>query len=176
MVDSGYIEEIERKEHQAGGFVLDFGIFTRGLSLSAMHNMMRRGAKEDILIAIDKAHKAGADLSENDIIKMGGGKVEIEAAKRLLRATYDDPDFIREIIPYIHAIHGKFYEMNDEGEEPAIDYENPLRVLKEEGWNGFISSEYEGQRDYFDIGCDITMDCIDQVKRHQDMIRRILAK
>ena len=65
--------------------------------------------------------------------------------------------------------------MNDAGEEPSIDYENPLRVLTEEGWDGFIDSEYEGQRAYFDVGCDITMDCIDQVTRHQQMIRRILA-
>ena len=120
---------------------------------------------------------AGVDMkkTEEEILKLGGGDVEMRAAKRLQNLTYDDPEFIREIIPYIHAVHGKFYEMNDAGEEPSIDYVNPLRVLAEEGWNGFIDSEYEGQRAYFDVGCDITMDCIDQVTRHQQMIRRILA-
>lgn len=65
--------------------------------------------------------------------------------------------------------------MNDEGEEPAIEYVKPLKVLMEEKWDGFIDSEYEGQRDYFDIGCDITMDCIDQVRRHQEMIKKIIG-
>ncbi len=169
-----YIEEIERKNTKGGGFVLDFGIFTKGLSLSTMHNMMRRGAKEEILLAIDKAHKAGADLAEADILKMGGGEIELGAAKRLLHATYDNPEFIREIIPYIHAIHGKFYEMTEDCDEPAIEYAAPLKVLMEEGWDGYLSSEYEGQRDYFDVGCDITMDCVEQVRRHHKMVRSII--
>lgn len=171
-----YIEEIERKNTKAGGFVLDFGIFTKGLSLSSIHNMVRHGAKEEILFAIDKAHKAGTDLSNEDILKMGGDKLEIGAADRLRHAVYDNPELIREITPYIHAIHGKFYEMNDEGEEPAIEYVKPLEVLMDEKWDGFIDSEYEGQRDYFDIGCDVKMDCVDQVKRHQQMIKRIIGK
>ena len=170
-----YIEAIEKKNSKGAGFVLDFGIFSKGLSLSEIHLMCRQGAKEEILFKMDEAHKAGQDLTEDEIVKLGGSDVELRAARRLQNLTYDDPEFIREIIPYIHAVHGKFYEMNDAGEEPAIDYENPLRILHEEGWNGFIDSEYEGQRAYFDVGCDITMDCIDQVTRHQQMIRRILA-
>ncbi|MDE6996352.1 MAG: sugar phosphate isomerase/epimerase [Oscillospiraceae bacterium] len=171
-----YIEALARKNSKAGGFVLDFGIFTKGLSLSKIHLMTRQGAKESVLLEIDKAHKAGAGLTDAEIEKLGGGTIELNAANMLRHATYENPEFIREIIPYIHAVHGKFYEMNEEGEEPAIEYAAPLKVLREEGWNGFIDSEYEGQRDYFDIGCDITMDCVEQVKRHQDMMRRILAE
>lgn len=171
-----YIEELAHKNSKSGGFVLDFGIFTKGLSLSKIHQMMRQGAREDILLEIDRAHKAGADLTAEEIEKMGGGKIEKDAAEGLRQATYDNPEFIREIIPYIHAVHGKFYEMDSQGEEPAIDYASPIRVLKEEGWSGFIDSEYEGQRDYFDIGCDVTMDCIDQVKRHQAMVKKLLAE
>ena len=169
-----YIEEIERKNTKAGGFVLDFGIFTKGLSLAAIHNMMRRGGNEEILLAIDKAHKAGADLTEEEIRKLGGGEIELGAALRLQHATYDDPEFIKEIKPYIHAIHGKFYEMTEDCDEPAIDYANPLRVLQEIGWDGYLDSEYEGQRDYFDIGCDVTMDCVEQVRRHHKMVRSLL--
>ena len=154
--------------------MLDFGIFTRGLSLSAMHNMMRRGAKEELLLAIDRAHKAGADLSEAEIRGMGGGELELGAARRLLHATYDNPELIREIKPYIHAIHGKFYEMTEDCDEPAIDYVNPRRVLREIGGDGYLDSEYEGQRDYFDEGCAITMDCVEQVRRHHRMVKGIL--
>ena len=170
-----YIEAIEKKNSRGAGFVLDFGIFTKGLSLSEIHRLERQGANGNILFRIDEAHKAGQDLTEEEVVKLGGGDLEKGAARRLLNATYDDPEFIREIIPYIHAVHGKFYEMDENGEEPSIDYVHPLRVLYEEGWNGFIDSEYEGQRAYFEVGCDITMDCIDQVKRHQQMIRRILS-
>lgn len=171
-----YIEEIERKNTKAGGFVLDFGIFTKGLSLSALHQMMRWGASEQILLAIDAAHKAGRDLSDEDIVKMGGGQVEISAANRLRHATYDDPEYIREVKQYIHAIHGKFYEMTEDCDEPAIDYEGPIRVLLKEGWDGFMDAEYEGQRDYFEMGCDISMDGVEQCRRHRKMVTGIIEK
>ena len=87
---------------------------------------------------------------------------------------YDDPKWLKEVLPYSKHIHGKFFEMtevNGVDIEPSIDYENAMKVLVEENWDGFITSEYEGQRDYFDQGCDIVMDAVDQVTRHHKMLR-----
>lgn len=82
-----YIEEIERHNTKGGGFVLDFGIFTKGRALSYIHNLVRHGANEEIVFAIDRAHKAGQGLSDEDIIKMGGGELEIGAAERRRQAS-----------------------------------------------------------------------------------------
>ncbi|MGD8779638.1 MAG: hypothetical protein PVH88_11830 [Ignavibacteria bacterium] len=51
----------------------------------------------------------------------------------------------QEIIPYAKHIHGKFYEVNDEGIEPSIPYTEIMHLLKTEGFNGTISAEWEGQ-------------------------------
>ena len=37
-------------------------------------------------------------------------------------------------------------------EDKAIDYETPMRILRENGYEGYIDSEYEGQRDQQDMG------------------------
>ena len=55
-----------------------------------------------------------------------------------------DPREMRDIVPYIVSIHGKFYEMTEipgrteEYEDVAIDYKNPIYWLKQGGYEGYI--------------------------------------
>lgn len=82
---------------------------------------------------------------------------------------------LREIVPYIVSVHGKFYEMtynNDLGTyyDDSIDYLNPIKVLVEEGYEGFICSEYEGQRYQQDMGKENLVDEREEVKKHQQML------
>ncbi len=171
-----FLEEILRKNTKAAGFVLDFGIFAAGMSLAAKKKYLRAGADNKILEAIDEAYRNGSPASDSDIEKMGGGKVEKAAGGEMRRAIHDDPEWIHEILPYTKHCHGKFYEMTDDCKEPAIDYQGPIRVLKDAGWDGFISSEYEGQREYFDVNCDTYMDPVEQCRRHHVMIKRLLGE
>ncbi|MDE5908591.1 MAG: sugar phosphate isomerase/epimerase [Lachnospiraceae bacterium] len=171
-----FLEEIQRKNTKSAGFVVDFGIFTVGMSLSSKHKYERAGAKTEILEAIDEAYRAGCPLEDSDIEKLGGGSVEKEAAERLKGSIHDDPAWLREVLPYTKHCHGKFYEMTEECKEPSIDYAGPIQVMQEIGWEGCISSEYEGQRDYFDIGCDIYMDPVEQCRRHHMMLKRLLGE
>ena len=171
-----FLEEILKKNAKSAGFVVDFAIFTTGMSLSEKHLYLRQGAKEEILDAIDAAHRAGKDLTEEEVIKMGGGSVEIGAMKDLARAIYDDPAWMKEVLPYTKHCHGKFYEMTEDLVEPSIDYPTAIKALKDFGWSGSISSEYEGQRDYFDMGCDIRMDAVEQCRRHQQMLKNLIGE
>ena len=103
------------------------------------------------------------------------------------------PEDLREIIPYIVSIHGKFYDMTEIPgrpgcyEELCIDYENPIKVLKEKneimvtkaalkecGYDGYIDSEYEGQRDQQDRGYEFLPDETEQVRRHHEMLKRLI--
>ena len=171
-----FLEEILRTGTRAAGFVMDFGIFTRGMSLASRHRYLRQGAKAEILDAIDQAYRAGAALSDAEIQAMGGGKVELDAGKKLRGSIHDDPRWIHEILPYTKHCHGKFYEMTEDCVEPAIDYEGPMQVLREAGWNGYISSEYGGQGEYFDMGCDTYVDPVEQCRRHHVMLRRLTGE
>lgn len=165
-----WLEVIQRTGSKYAGFVPDFGIFTVGIHESARKKYIRAGAKPEVLNEIDAAHKAKAPLTAEDVIKLGGGEADIDALNRLSGTIYDNPEWLKEILPYTMHIHGKFYEIVD-GAEPAIDYENPLRVLVENNWEGYISSEYEGQRDYYEQGCDIYIDPVEQCRLHQQMIK-----
>ena len=64
--------------------------------------------------------------------------------------VYDNPEWLIEFIPYIIHVHGKFYDMVDDGKggytDPNVDIENAVRVLRDNGYNGFIASEYEAPR------------------------------
>lgn len=85
------------------------------------------------------------------------------------------------IAPYIYCIHGKFYEMTEiEGnpghyEEASINYADIIKVLKNIGYDGYINSEYEGQRSSQDIGADNLANEIEEVRRHHEMLKRLIS-
>ena len=58
-------------------------------------------------------------------------------------------------------------------EDKAIDYETPIRYLRENGFDGYIDSEFEGQRDQQDRGLEYLVDEVEQVRRHHEMLSRL---
>ena len=86
------------------------------------------------------------------------------------------------IAPYIFCIHGKFYEMTEiEGEpghyeEAAIDYAAIIEVLKSIGYEGYINSEYEGQRSCQDMGEEYLANEVEEVRKHHEMLKRLIEK
>ena len=49
-----------------------------------------------------------------------------------------------ELMPQVVHVHGKFYGIDEDGEEPSIDHATIMDVLVEAGYTGYISSEWEG--------------------------------
>ena len=59
-------------------------------------------------------------------------------------------------MPWIRHVHGKFFGIDENGEEPSVPVRDLVRLLVENGYSGAISSEYEGWhwnnwQDPFDI-------------------------
>lgn len=50
-----------------------------------------------------------------------------------------------EVLLYVSHVHGKYYEVNEDGIEPSIPYKDLMQLLKREGYQGTISAEWEGQ-------------------------------
>jgi hypothetical protein len=74
---------------------------------------------------------------------------ESEPEKRLAifnmrRCENHDPRELIKHMPYVIHVHGKFWEMTEDCEEPNINYKEVLPVLVENGYDGYISAEYEG--------------------------------
>jgi hypothetical protein len=60
------------------------------------------------------------------------------------RSENHDPKELIEHMPYVIHIHGKFWEMTEDCEEPSIKYKEVLPILVQQGYEGYISAEFEG--------------------------------
>ncbi len=51
---------------------------------------------------------------------------------------------LRDLLPYVRHMHGKFYGVTPDGIEPSIPYPQIMSLLLETGWSGSVSAEWEG--------------------------------
>lgn len=56
---------------------------------------------------------------------------------------HSEPEALRSIVPHVIHMHAKFFDLRD-GDEPNVRFEEVVRVLVEENYSGWLSSEYEG--------------------------------
>ena len=70
------------------------------------------------------------------------------------------------------------YKFSSQGIYPSYQtiISTILSFLKECGYEGYINSEYEGQRDQQDMGFENLPDSVEQVRRHHEMLKRLIAK
>ena len=91
------------------------------------------------------------------------------------------PDTLRQICPYVVSVHAKFNYMSEcpgrpgEFQDIAIDYESGIKALLDGGYAGYLNSEYEGQRYFQDRMRTEMQSEVEQVRRHQTMLRRLIA-
>lgn len=78
------------------------------------------------------------------------------------------PEQWREVMPRVIHIRGKFYGFDEKGDESSVDYATLMRVFRGGGYDGFMSSEWEGHA-YTDEFSSFEM-----VKQHQALCRRVL--
>jgi sugar phosphate isomerase/epimerase len=167
------MEMFERVRSHYLGFTVDCGIFTKRLPRVITDRWVRDGMKEAVanyVIEVYNSH-SGTDQLEDDLNALGATPEEIITAQRGLRNIFVDPRKMLDYMQWIYHIHGKFNEMLPDYTEYGIPYEEIVPVLKEGGYDGYISSEYEGNRwiqDAFEV------DSTEQVRRHQIMLKRLI--
>lgn len=97
-----------------------------------------------------------------------------------LMLSNTSPDLLRELTPHVVSVHAKFYNMSPvpgcpgEYQDVSIDYEAGIGALKAGNYQGYVNTEYEGQRYWQDQGREHYMSEVDQVRRHQQMLRRLI--
>lgn len=165
------------------GLVPDFGIFQDKPSKVTI-DYERRNAKypEEVDFIVENSQKYSFDdLVDLANEKYPDGEMSVTSMERLaIHESISKPEDIKDIIPYIISIHGKFYDMTEIPGKPGcyedlcINYEEPIKYLKEGNYKGYIDSEYEGQRDQQDRGTEFLPDEVEQVRRHHEMLKRLL--
>ncbi len=98
---------------------------------------------------------------------VGGGSIWLLTPK-VGRPNAVDPADIADIAKYVVFIQAKFHDIDEHLEDQQIPWEPVLRALKDAGYTGYLSSEYEGER--------IPWRSIEQVRRQHSLMRSIASR
>jgi len=170
-----YVDMFERSGSKHVGIIPDFGIFQKRPARKLLQDALKRGADEKALDYIVEAFENGTDIHRiiQELKQRNAGPQEMQVAMSLIRTRPSKPEELRDIAKYLLHFHGKFFEMDEYCSETSVDYETPIKIMKELGFNGYICSEYEGQRLY--TGAE-EADEVEQVRRHQVMLRKLIGE
>lgn len=172
-----HMEVAERVGIAHVGFMPDMGIYVRRFPRVIWQRALRDGAKEEIVKhIIDRYDSHDNATVVEDVERMGGGPADLNLASTSRHFIYSDPRLLKEHLPLVHHIQAKFYEMTDESgqwTEYSIPYDEIIPILVEGGWNGYLSSEYEGNRHIQDA---FPVDSVTQVRHQHEMLARLLGQ
>lgn len=150
-----FIREMKRLNSPYVGLVIDTGIFCRRLPRVMAEYCKYLGTSQEVIDYVNSIFEQGKDFRKV-IIENGGFPDDF---KSLLKSDADyffanfadgyenEPySILDEYMPYIKHFHFKLYEMTDSGEEYSINYKEILQYLHDHGYDGYVSTEYEGNR------------------------------
>ena len=168
-----WIEIIDRTKGTHWGLNPDFGIFQNSPNQVQRERMIRDGMlQRPIATFIEQAwaDHVPRDQASADIVKMGAKDGDKGYLDTVYSIRPDSLKLLAQLMPYIRHCHGKFWEMTEDYRERSIPYEQIIPAIIEAGFDGYIASEYEGQRYVQDL-CD--SDELEQVRRQHVMFSRL---
>jgi hypothetical protein len=136
-------------------------------------------ATDECAAELSKAFKALKRFARERVLNPSELDYIVVSEAILLSNT--STETLRQVAKHVVSVHGKFNYMSEVPGRPgqyqdiAINYEGAIVALREGGYDGYINSEYEGQRYFQDRTRVEMMDEVDQVRRHHEMLRRLLA-
>lgn len=175
LVDTLCMDTYEGRSDVLAG--IDTSLYSAGNIESFFHRYLKCGDAPENLVPAFKEMEA---LVREKV--PGYTDIDFEVMGQALLLTRADPEELRGLLPYIVNFHGKFYNMSEDPEHPgeyidrSVDYAGPIKVLKEIGYDGYINTEYEGQRRFQDRTENELISEVDQVRKHQAMMRRLIAE
>jgi sugar phosphate isomerase/epimerase len=195
----GYMEMILRTGTKHFGFMPDFGIFCKEIPDVLVEQAIRKGASQDGIQLVQEAYqnritkgftkikydknlgKAHGeymkvngffDLMEK-IEALGGNPADKAFAGESFTFTWCEPQDIIDNMKYIYHTHAKCYHITEDYVDTSIPLKEVVDAYKKAGYHGFLSTEYEGNRMMNDA---LDVDSVEQVRRHQEALRRAIEE
>ena len=150
-----YLAEMKRLDSPYVGLVVDTGIFIERVP-RVMETFCRDvfGATPELIDEINKMFREGKD-GQSIFSPDGSYLPELQA----LDKTYGDHQFLENVInyenmplsvlddlmKYVFHFHFKLFEMTEDGEY-SVNYKKILQYLHDHDYDGYVSTEYEGNR------------------------------
>ncbi len=158
------------------GFVADFSATMRAMSPTLLRAVRRAGLDDEAVDRLQEIWATDASMRDRQQEFIGylrgrdfdPGRLGSFAHLAFNMHGHVDPHEWADIMPQILHVHAKFYDIDEDGDEPAIDYPELVRVFVEGGYRGYWSSEWEGHA-FAELG---EVDPLVLVRRQHDLIRR----
>ncbi len=153
------------------GFIPDLGIFMVKPPEIMRENMIRQGARREIIEWICDCYvkKVGKNQVLDELEAQNATGYEIACLNKIYNNNSENPEDLKKILPHIVEVHAKFFEVNDDFEEESIDFVNTISLLLESGYSGYICAEYEGH--WYQEDIMRTVPAVEQVRRLFHMLR-----
>lgn len=142
------------------GFTMDWGATVSGFAPSLIESYRRRGASEDLLGQVvslwDEFYEQGPPVDQAEHGQRFGRFIGLAAQNGRPDLGIDfgingtglfgpaRVDDWLEIMPWVKHVHGKFFGIDENKEEPSVPVRDLISLLVENGYSGAVSSEYEG--------------------------------
>jgi sugar phosphate isomerase/epimerase len=162
------------------GFVADFSSTMHSMSPTLLRAVQRAGLDDEALGKLQEIWATEAAMQDRQQEFIGylkgrdfdPGRLGSFAHLAFNMHGHVDPREWADIMPQILHVHAKFYDIDDSGQEPAIDYPELVRVFVEGGYRGYWSSEWEGHA-FAELG---EVDPLVLVRRQHDLIRTTMRE
>jgi sugar phosphate isomerase/epimerase len=163
------IEIVKRLNTPYVGFVPDCGAFCRAPADIYTQRFLGQGVPQALMdkIAALWRQRVSEPEMRAEIKALGGGELaELAVTESHIYFGHSDPHRLRDILPYIVHVHGKFFNMEN-GEESAVRLPEIVQTLQEGGYAHSMSCEYEGHHWLS------PKSALEQLRAHQAAIRKI---
>jgi sugar phosphate isomerase/epimerase len=157
------------------GFVADFSSTVHAMSPTLLRAVRRAGLDDEAVDRLQQVWATDASMRERQEEFIGylkdrafdPGRLGSFAHLAFNMHGHVDPREWTDIMPQIFHVHAKFYDIDESGQEPAIDYPAHVRVFMDGGYRGYWSSEWEGHA-FAELG---EVDPLVHVRKQHDLIR-----
>lgn len=168
-----HLDVADRVGNDVVGCVPDLGIFVRTFPRIISERSIRDGADEQVVNRCVRNYDDGGDTQAffDEVEASGANPQTVSFARMVTHYINSDPKVLTDNVEVIAHVHAKFYEMLDNGDEYSIPYDEVIRALKLGGYQGYMNSEYEGNRHIQDA---FPVDSFGQVLKHQNMMKRLI--
>ncbi len=178
---SEFITEMKRVNSPYVGIVVDTGIFCRRMPRVMTNYCLELGVNPKIIEYVDRLFDEGKD---GRAYRTATGGLQPDFAPLIVNQHehmfaaigdgYENEPYtiLDDIMEYVFHFHFKLFEMTVDGEY-SIDYKGLLDYLHSKNYDGYVSTEYEGNRWTLD---GQPMQEKEQVLAHQKFIREYLKE
>jgi hypothetical protein len=160
------------------GFTADFSSTMHSLSPTLHRTLSQMGLPEEHFTVMQDIWRKPLPMHERNqefedyLRSQGFDPAQLGPFSRLAFNMHGlvPPEEWLDIMPQMFHVHAKFYDIDDNGDEPAMDIPRIVRQFVEGGYTGYLSSEWEGHA-FADLG---ESDPIDLVKKQHALMRRAI--